>query len=99
MDVRSCEKQGPPREAHRRVVHLVYEILRAPPQRASAEVCFLLTFDLHGCRQSGNWMGCCQVDEKRATRIREEMDILLTAFHRPELNSSAGSRRSIRVWV
>jgi hypothetical protein len=33
------------REAHRRAVNLVYRILRAPPQRASGDVCFLLTFD------------------------------------------------------
>jgi hypothetical protein len=35
--------------------NLVHTFLRAPPQRASAEVCFLLTFDLHGCRLLVNW--------------------------------------------
>jgi len=43
------------REAHRRVVNLVYRILRAPPKRASGDVCFLLTFDLHGYRHCGDW--------------------------------------------
>ena len=42
------------REALRRAVNLVYEFLRAPPQRASGDVCFLLTFDLHGRRPVGN---------------------------------------------
>jgi hypothetical protein len=54
MDVWSCEKQGPRREAHRRAVNLVYRILRAPPKRASGDVCFLLTFDLHGGRRPGH---------------------------------------------
>jgi hypothetical protein len=39
------------REAYRRVVNLVNEFLRAPPQRASGDLCFLLTIDLHGRRQ------------------------------------------------
>jgi hypothetical protein len=43
------------REAYRRVVNLVNEFLRAPPQRASGDLCFLLTIDLHGCRQPGRW--------------------------------------------
>jgi hypothetical protein len=33
------------REANGRAVNLVYKFLRAPPQRASGDVCFLLTFD------------------------------------------------------
>jgi hypothetical protein len=31
------------REALRRAVNLIYEFLRAPPQRPSGDVCFLLT--------------------------------------------------------
>jgi hypothetical protein len=40
------------REAHRRAVNLVYEFLLAPPQRASGDVCFLLTIDLMDVRYS-----------------------------------------------
>ena len=43
------------REALRRAVNLFYQFLRAPPQRASGDVCFLLTFDLHGGRLLGIW--------------------------------------------
>ena len=31
-------------------MNLLYEFLRAPPQRASRDLCFLLTIDLHGRR-------------------------------------------------
>ena len=47
------------REAHRRAVNLVYEFLRAPPQRASGDVCFLLTTSMaRGAHSRGNENGC-----------------------------------------
>jgi hypothetical protein len=45
MDVRFSKSRNHCREAPRRAVNLVYRFLRAPPQRASGDVCFLLTFD------------------------------------------------------
>jgi len=52
MDVRFCESRDHRREAYRRAVNLLYRFLRAPPKRASGDVCFLLTIDLHGGRPS-----------------------------------------------
>ncbi len=43
MDVRFCERKNHRREAYMRADDLVYTFLRAPPKRASGEVCFLLT--------------------------------------------------------
>jgi hypothetical protein len=43
MDVRFCESRNHGREAHVRAGNLVHTFLRAPPKRASGEVCFLLT--------------------------------------------------------
>jgi hypothetical protein len=41
----SAKSRNHGREAPRRAVNLVYQFLRAPPKRASGDVCFLLTFD------------------------------------------------------
>jgi hypothetical protein len=54
LDVRFCERQEPRPRGTRASWNLVYTFLRAPPQRASGEVRFLLTFDLHGRRLLGN---------------------------------------------
>ncbi len=43
MDVRFCESRNHGREAHVRAGNLVLCVLRAPPKRASGDVCFLLT--------------------------------------------------------
>jgi hypothetical protein len=51
------------REALRRAVNLLYRFLRAPPQRASGDVCFLLKIDLHGGRLRKR--SCRTTDEPR----------------------------------
>ena len=51
------ERRNLCREAHVRAAGSGICVLRAPPKRASGELRFLLTKDLHGSRQSGNWAG------------------------------------------
>jgi hypothetical protein len=55
----SAKSRNHRREAYGRAVNLLYEFLRAPPQRASGDVCFLLTFD---------YMDVASLDRKRLGR-------------------------------
>src|SRR3954471_21446618 len=48
-------RQEPRPRGTRASWNLVYTSFRAPPKRASGEVRFLLTFDLHGGRPSGDY--------------------------------------------
>jgi hypothetical protein len=73
---------------------LVYTFLRAPPQRASGEVCFLLTFDLHGCRLPGKYAvcllplvglgrhGCRRLCRRRSDGQRPEFKSAITLHNR-----------------
>jgi len=56
MDVWFCEA-GTTAERHTCELGNLQLFLRAPLTRASGVLCFLLTKDLHGSRQSGNWAG------------------------------------------
>ena len=59
-------KAGTTAERHRcELRDLAGSVVRAPPRRASGELCFLLTRDLHGCRlvrEEDDWSAVSRVE-------------------------------------